>query len=114
MIFGIKTKKDKQIEELQVINKELQNALEEEKMRKQSTQFIRVPIPTFPIGASYILDKYYDESIIPESHIKSILARSLSEELIKRGLPIEKVKMDNGDVEYRVRLKVILNDIYRN
>mgnify|MGYP006982410434 FL=1 len=34
MIFGIKTKKDKRIEELQVINKELQNALEEEKMRK--------------------------------------------------------------------------------
>ncbi|MFQ9442798.1 MAG: hypothetical protein ACLR1A_07785 [Eubacterium ventriosum] len=113
MIFGIKTKKDKQIEELQVINKELQNALEEEKMRKQSTQFIRVPILTSPIGASYILDKY-EESIIPESYIKSILARSLSEELIKRGLPIEKVKLDNGDVEYRVRLKVILNDIYRN
>lgn len=38
----------------------------------------------------------------------------LAKELIERRLPIEKVKMDNGDVEYRVRLKVILNDIYRN
>lgn len=113
MIFGIKTKKDKQIEELQVINKELQNALEEEKMRKQSTQFIRVPIMTSTIGASYILDRY-DESILPESYIKSILARRLSEELIKSGLPIEKVKLDNGNVSYKVRLKVVVNDIYRN
>ena len=56
----------------ETFNKELQNALEEEKMRKQSTQFIRVPILTSPIGASYILDKY-EESIIPESYIKSIL-----------------------------------------
>lgn len=113
MIFGIKTKKDKQIEELQVINKELQNALEEEKMRKQSTQFIREPILTSLIGASYISDRY-DESIIPESYMKSILAKRLSEELIKRGLPIEKVKMNNGNVEYKVRLKVIVNDLYRN
>ena len=113
MIFGIKTKKDKQIEELQLINKELQNALEEEKMRKQSTRFIQTPVMTSSIGASYILDRY-DESIIHESYIKSILARSLSEELIKRGLPIEKVKLDNGNVEYKVRLKVIVNDLYRN
>lgn len=104
MIFGIKTKKDKKIEELQ---KEI------DKLKFQPPKIIERPISVSTIGASYILDKY-EESIIPESYIKSILARSLSEELIERRLPIEKVKMDNGDVEYRVRLKVILNDIYRN
>lgn len=104
MIFGIKTKKDKKIEELQ---RELNN------LKLQPSKIIEKPIQCTTIGASYILDKY-EESIIPESYIKSILARSLSEELIKRGLPIEKVKMDNGNVEYKVRLRVILNDIYRN
>lgn len=104
MIFGIKTKKDKKIEELQ---RELNN------LKLQPSKIIEKPIQCTTIGASYILDKY-EESIIPESYIKSILARSLSEELIKRGLPIEKVKMDNGNVEYKVRLKVILNDLYRN
>lgn len=106
MIFGIKTKKDKKIEELQ---KEIDNL----KCTLPMPKIINQPIMISTIGASHLLDRY-DESTIPESYIKSILARSLSEELIKRGLPIEKVKMDNGNVEYKVRLRVIVNDIYRN
>ena len=106
MIFGIKTKKDKKIEELQ---REIDNL----KCTLPMPKIIEQPIMISTIGASHLLDKY-EESIIPESYIKSILARSLSEELIKRGLPIEKVKMDNGNVEYKVRLKVIVNDLYRN
>lgn len=104
MIFGIKTKKDKKIEELQ---RELN------KLKLQPSKIIEKPIQCTTIGASYILDKW-DKAVVQESYIKSILARRLSEELIKRGLPIEKVKMDNGNVEYKVRLKVILDDIYRN
>lgn len=103
MIFGIKTKKDKKIEELQ---RELNE------LKLQPSKIIEKPIQC-TIGASYILDKW-DKAVVQESYIKSILARRLSEELIKRGLPIEKVKMDNGNVEYKVRLKVILNDLYRN
>lgn len=104
MIFGIKTKKDKKIEELQ---KEI------DKLKFQPPKIIEQPISVSTIGASYILDKY-NKAFIQESWIKRTLANMLAEELIERRLPIEKVKMDNGDVEYRVRLKVILDDIYRN
>lgn len=104
MIFGIKTKKDKKIEELQ---KEI------DKLKFQPSKIIQQSIQSTFIGASYVVDKR-DKAIIQESWIKGILANMLAEELIKRGLPIEKVKMDDGNVEYRVRLKVILNDIYRN
>lgn len=104
MIFGIKTKKDKKIEELQ---KEI------DKLKFQPPKIIQQSIQSTFIGASYVVDKR-DKAIIQESWIKGILANMLTEELIKRGLPIEKTKMDNGDVEYKVRLKVILNDIYRN
>ena len=104
MIFGIKTKKDKKLEELQ---KEI------DKLKFQSPKIIEQPISVSTIGASYILDKY-NKAFIQESWIKGTLANMLAKELIERRLPIEKVKMDNGDVEYRVRLKVILNDIYRN
>ena len=104
MIFGIKTKKDKKIEELQ---KEI------DKLKFQPLKIIEQPISVSTIGASYVLDKW-NKDIIQESWIKGILANRLAEELIRRGLSVEKVKMDNGDVEYKVRLKVILNDIYRN
>lgn len=104
MIFGIKTKKDKKIEELQ---RELN------KLKLQPPRIIEKPIQYTTIGASYILDKY-NTAFIQESWIKGILASRLSEELIKTGLPIEKIKLYNGNVEYRVRLKVILDDIYRN
>ena len=104
MIFGIKTKKDKKIEELQ---KEI------DKLKFQPPKIIEKPIQCTTIGASYILDKW-DKSIVPESWIKGTLANMLAKELIERRLPIEKVKMDNEDVEYKVRLKVILDDIYRN
>jgi hypothetical protein len=104
MIFGIKTKKDKKIEELQ---KEI------DKLKFQPPKIIEQPIQCTTIGASYIVDKW-DKAIVQESWIKGILANMLTKELIKRGLPIEKTKMDNGDVEYKVRLKVILDDIYRN
>lgn len=104
MIFGIKTKKDKKIEQLQ---KEI------DKLKFQPPKIIEQPIQCTTIGASYIVDKW-DKAIVQESWIKGILANMLTEELIRRGLPIEKVKMDNGDVEYKVRLKVILDDIYRN
>lgn len=104
MIFGIKTKKDKKIEELQ---KEI------DKLKFQPPKIIEQPIQCTTIGASYIVDKW-DKHIIQESWIKGILADMLVQEFIRRGLPVEKSKMDNGDVEYKVRLKVILNDIYRN
>lgn len=104
MIFGIKTKKDKKIEELQ---KEI------DKLKFQPPKIIEQPISVSTIGASYILDKY-NKAFIQESWIKGTLANMLAKELIERRLPIEKVKMDNGDVDYRVRLKVILDDIYRN
>lgn len=104
MIFGIKTKKDKKIEELQ---KEI------DKLKFQPLEIIEQPISVSTIGASYVLDKC-DKAIVQESWIKGILTNMLAEELIRRGLPIEKVKMGNGDVEYQVRLEVILNDIYRN
>lgn len=104
MIFGIKTKKDKKIEELQ---KEI------DKLKFQPPKIIEQPISVSTIGASYILDKY-NKAFIQESWIKGTLANMLAKELIERRLPIEKVKMDNGDVEYKVRLKVILDDIYRN
>lgn len=104
MIFGIKTKKDKKIEELQ---KEI------DKLKFQPPKIIEKDIQCTTIGASYILDKW-DKSIVPESWIKDTLANMLAKELIERRLPIEKVKMDNEDVEYKVRLKVILDDIYRN
>lgn len=104
MIFGIKTKKDKKIEELQ---RELNE------LKLQPSKIIEKPIQCTTIGASYILDKY-NKAFIQESWIKGTLANMLAKELIERRLPIEKVKMDNGGVEYRVRLKVILNDIYRN
>ena len=103
MIFGIKTKKDKKIEELQ---KEI------DILKFQLPKIIE-PIQCTTIGASYILDKW-DKSIVPESWIKGTLANMLAKELIERRLPIEKVKMDNEDVEYKVRLGVILDDIYRN
>nr|DAR49604.1 MAG TPA: hypothetical protein [Caudoviricetes sp.] len=104
MIFGIKTKKDKKIEELQ---KEI------DKLKFQPPKIIKQSIMVSTIGASYLLHSY-DESIISESRIKSVLAGRLSQELIKTGLPIEKIKLHDGNVWYRVRLKVILNDIYRN
>lgn len=104
MIFGIKTKKDKKIEEL---------LKEIDKLKFQPPKIIEKPIQCTTIGASYILDKY-NKAFIQESWIKGTLANMLAKELIERRLPIEKVKMDNGDVEYRVRLKVILDDIYRN
>lgn len=104
MIFGIKTKKDKKIEELQ---RELNE------LKLQPSKIIEKPIQCTIIGASYILDKW-DKAVVQESWIKGILANMLAKELIERRLPIEKVKMDNGDVEYKVRLKVILDDIYRN
>lgn len=104
MIFGIKTKKDKKIEELQ---KEI------DKLKFQPPKIIEQPISVSTIGASYILDKY-NKAFIQESWIKGTLANMLAKELIERRLPIEKVKMDNGGVEYKVRLKVILDDIYRN
>ena len=104
MIFGIKTKKDKKIEELQ---KEI------DKLKFQPFKIIEKPIQCTTIGASYILDKW-DKAIVPESWIKDTLANMLAKELIERRLPIEKVKMDNENVEYKVRLKVILDDIYRN
>lgn len=104
MILGIKTKKDKKIEELQ---KEI------DKLKFQPPKIIEQSVQYTTIGASYVVDKW-DKAIVQESWIKRILANMLTEELIRRGLPIEKVKMDNGDVEYKVRLKVILDDIYRN
>lgn len=104
MIFGIKTKKDKKIEELQ---KEL------DRLKFQPSKIIEQPIQWTIIGASYVADRY-DIAIIQESWIEGILANMLAQEFIRRGLPIEKTKMDNGDVEYKVRLKVILDDIYRN
>lgn len=104
MIFGIKTKKDKKIEDLQ---KEL------DRLKFQPPKIIEQPIQCTTIGASYVVDRR-DKHIIQESWIKGILADMLVQEFIRRGLPVEKSKMDNGDVEYKVRLKVILNDIYRN
>lgn len=98
MIFGIKTKKDKKIEELQ---RELN------KLKLQPPRIIEKPIQCTTIGASYILDKY-NTAFIQESWIKSVLASRLSEELTKRGLPIEKIKLDDGNVAYRVRLEVIV------
>lgn len=98
MIFGIKTKKDKKIEELQ---KEI------DKLKFQPPKIIKQSVMVSTIGASYLLHSY-DESIISESWIKSVLASRLSEELTKRGLPIEKIKLDDGNVEYRVRLEVIV------
>lgn len=105
MIFGIKTKKDKKIEELQ---KEI------DKLKFQPPKIIERPISVSTIGASYVLDKWDKSVLQKESWIKGILVNMLAKELIERRLPIEKVKMDNGDVEYKVRLKVILDDIYRN
>ncbi len=104
MIFGIKTKKDKKIEELQ---------REIDKLKFQPLKIIEQPISVSTIGASYVLDKR-NKDIIQESWIKGILANRLVEELIRIGLPMEKVKMNNGNAEYKVRLKVILDDIYRN
>ena len=82
MIFGIKTKKDKKIEDLQ---KEL------DRLKFQPPKIIEQPI-----------------------QYTTILVDMLTQDFIIRGLPIEKTQMDNGDVEYKVRLKVILDDIYRN
>lgn len=104
MIFGIKTKKDRKIEELQ---RELNE------LKLQPSKIIEKPIQCTTIGASYILDKW-NKGIVQESWIKGILANRLVKELTERELPIEKVKMDNGNEEYKVRLKVILDDIYRN
>ena len=104
MIFGIKTKKDKKIEELQ---KEI------DKLKFQPLKSIGLPVSVSTIGASYVLDKL-DTAIVPESYIRAVLANMLAKELIRARLPIEKIKMDNGDVDYKVKLKVILNDLYRN
>ena len=104
MIFGIKTKKDKRIEKLQ---KEINN------LKFQLLEIFTQSISVSTISASYVLDKLH-KSIVPESSIKGILANMLVEEIIKRQLPIEKIKMDDDNVEYRVRLEVILDDIYRN
>lgn len=104
MIFGIKTRKDKKIDELQ---KEI------DKLKFQPLKIIEQPISVSTIGASYVLDKW-NRDIIKESWIKGILADRLAEELIRRGLPVEKVEMSNGNAEYRVRVRLIVNDLYRN
>lgn len=98
MIFGIKTKKDKKIEELQ---RELNN------LKLQPPRIIEKPIQCTTIGVSYILDKW-DKAIAQELWIKGTLTNMLAKELIERRLPIEKVKLDNGDIEYRIRLDVIV------
>ena len=104
MIFGIKTKKDKKIEELQ---KEI------DKLKFQPLKIIEQPISVSTISASYAVDKW-NKGIVQESWIKGILANSLAEELMRRGLPMEKVEMNNGNAEYKVRVRLIVNDIYRN
>lgn len=112
MIFGIKTKKDKQIEELQVINKELQNALEEEKMRKQSTQFIQMPVETVVFRAEYDV---YDENgrlrQLPESkpaYIKSVLATQLIHAIEDHlDIEIERVPYMNF-TKFTTKLEVVI------
>ena len=109
MIFGIKTKKDRKIEELQ----EALNRL----LSPPPKIIERCSIPTASISSSYITSSRHMEcNDLQESRIRSLLANRLGEELLKRGLPVEKTEMDDGTIEYKVRLKVVLenNVLYRN
>lgn len=112
MIFGIKTKKDKRIEELQVFNKELQNALEEEKMRNQSTQFIRVPVKTVVFEAEYDVygedDKLRQLSKSESAFIKYVLATKLIP-AIKDYLDIEIERVPHMNfTKFTTRLEMVI------
>ena len=104
MIFGIKTKKDKQIEQLQ-------KALEEEKLKNEIPNFIRVPVKTIMLGASY--DMFEEQTrLLPREkrpeYIKSVLATQLIHELKDRLDVSEEYVPYMNVTRFKTRIEVIV------
>lgn len=100
MIFGIKTKKDRKIEELQ-------NELTQERLRNSALKCIQIPRKTTTYQAEILVPSEY-ENIIPENAIRGNLALELVESF-KKDLIIERedVLHEKG-VKYRARLVVVV------
>lgn len=100
MIFGIKTKKDRKIEELQ-------NELTQERLRNSALKCIQIPRKTTTYQAEVFVPSEY-EDIVPENAIRGNLALGLVESF-KKDLILERedVLHEKG-VKYRARLVVVV------
>ena len=100
MIFGIKTKKDRKIEELQ-------NELTQERLRNSAVKCIQIPRKTNTYQSEILVPAEY-ENIVPENAIRGNLALGLVESF-KKDLIIERedVLHEKG-VKYRARLVVVV------
>lgn len=100
MIFGIKTKKDKKIEELQI-------ELMKEKLRTPALKCIQIPRKTNTYQAEVFVDSKY-EHIVPENAIRGNLALGLVESF-KKDLILEREDVPYAKgVKYRARLVVVV------
>lgn len=100
MVFGIKTKKDRKIEELQ-------NELTQERLRNSAIKCIQIPRKTNTYQSEILVPAEY-ENIVPENAIRGNLALGLVESF-KKDLIIERedVLHEKG-VKYRARLVVVV------
>lgn len=100
MIFGIKTKKDRKIEELH-------NELMQERLRNSALKCIQIPRKTNTYQAEVFVDSEY-EHIVPENAIRGNLALELVESF-KKDLIIEREDAPYAKgVKYRARLVVVV------
>lgn len=100
MIFGLKTKKDRKIEELQ-------NELMQEKLRNSAIKCIQIPRKTNTYQSEILVPSEY-EHIVSENAIRGNLALELVESF-KKDLIIEREDAPYAKgVKYRARLVVVV------
>lgn len=112
MIFGIKTKKDRKIEELKE-----ENALLHERLKTMlsETHIIHEPVELKPIISRYVVSRLHS---IPASFIRRSLSHQLADYLDHDDdVKVIYEMLPDGNIAYSMEINIVKgcnNDIYRN